>query len=162
MRILLVEDDYLQADWLQPQFEREYPGVAVDCISTELEFRERLDEIVEHPPDVVIIDVMIRWTDPGPNMQRPPEKMAYDGPYRAGLRCQELLAERLPEIPVIFYTVLEQIDLDDELSTMRENVVYLRKDAETESFFQQLRQHLRGQVSVIGGQSRQGRTRDCQ
>ena len=51
-----------------------------------------------------------------------------DGYYRAGIRCVNLLLERgLSSTPIILYTILERIDLAEELESLPANVRYLTK-----------------------------------
>jgi len=141
MKVLVVEDDYLQADWIQRNLERALPGITIYYINTELEFRSRLDYIAGATPDVIVMDIMLRWANPDPNLQLPPEEVKEGGFYRAGLRCQKLLAndERTKDIPVIFYTVLEPYDLESELQQLSGNITYLRKESDLTSLIYRIR-----------------------
>src|SRR6266850_8480467 len=109
MRILIVEDDYLQAEWIYGSLEQALPDAQFDRVSTESEFRSRFDEIANKGPDVVVMDVMLRWADPIPGLDLPPIDVQKEGFYRAGLRCERILArdDRTSQVPVILYTVLE-------------------------------------------------------
>jgi len=127
MSILLVEDDYLQADAVLPVLRKEFPDIRVDIIKTEQEFRQRLEEILAAPPDLVIMDVMIRWTKPSPKFDPPPSDVTEGGRFRAGLRCERLLAERNPEIPVILYSVLGTDDFRKDELPNRPGVLFLSK-----------------------------------
>src|SRR5689334_5119881 len=124
MNILLVEDDYTQAQWIRDTLEDAFPGVEVSHIETEFRFRSGLPMITQTPPDIVILDVMLRWDDPGPNVQPAPPDVAAEGFYRAGLRCQKLLGQSdlTSTIPVILYTVLERADLASDLEGLPNNV----------------------------------------
>lgn len=141
MNIILVEDDHLQAEWARLSFERYFRSVTVRRISTESEFYENLEKFETSPPDLFVIDVMLRWTDPSPTMQPPPEEVLKDGFYRAGLRCERKLAEQesTRSIPVILYTVLEDIDLHPELGNLPKHVTYLRKDSDPTPLINQIR-----------------------
>jgi len=145
MKILIVEDDYLQADWIRANLEQAFSnletGIDIDQIGTELEFRARLADIPKEPPDVIIMDVMLRWTDPSPDMQLPPDDVQEKGFYRAGLRCARLLAKdkRTSDIPVILYTVLEHIDLKGDLQGLPERVIYLLKKSDPTELIQRIR-----------------------
>jgi len=142
MRIVLVEDDYLQSDWMCQKLQQAIPEVYLDCVSTESEFRLRFNEIADGEPDVVVLDVMLRWSDPGPQFIPPPDDVEKEGFYRAGLRCERMLAddERTTRTPVILYTVLEHADLKEELSTLPEHVQYLSKHSDLFPLEQKIRQ----------------------
>jgi CheY-like chemotaxis protein len=132
MRILLVEDDIIQSDFICDALEQEFPGGEVELIKTEQEFRSRLDNIAKRTPDVVIMDVMLRWTDPSPDQVPSPEDVREEGHYRAGFRCRKLLSERgqTKDVPVILYTVLDHADISHELQDISiGEVQYLRKES---------------------------------
>ena len=82
----------------------------------------------EISPDVVVMDVMLRWTDPSPNLVEPPDDIKEAGFYRAGLRCAKLLREHVEtkHTPVILYTVLERSDVHNNL----DDLVHLSKQAD--------------------------------
>ncbi|MBI4257158.1 hypothetical protein HY626_03845 [Candidatus Uhrbacteria bacterium] len=131
MKILVVEDDHLQRDWIRQQLQQEL-NAQIDVIKTELDFRSRLEEITKNPPDVIIMDIMLRWTDPNPAMEPQPEDVKMEGFFRAGLRCEKLLAsdERTKNIPVILYTVLANSDLGDKIKKLGQNIFYVPKDSD--------------------------------
>ncbi len=70
MRVLIVEDDYLEEDLVRGILKRIFkiPDEEIRTISTEGQFRSDIDAIAKSgtPPDLVIMDVMMRWTDPAP------------------------------------------------------------------------------------------------
>lgn len=142
MRILIVEDDYLQAEWIYSNLAQEFPRAQFDRISTESDFRSRFDEIANNSLDVIVLDVMLRWTDPIPELVPPPDDVQQGGFYRAGLRCERLLAcdDRTSHLPVILYTVLESSDLDHELRNLREHVQYLTKESDLSPLIQRIRE----------------------
>ena len=142
MRIVLVEDDYLQSDWMCQKLQQTIPDAYLDRVSTESEFRLRFDEIADRGPDIVVLDVMLRWSDPGPRFVPPPDDVEKEGFYRAGLRCERMLAadERTARIPVILYTVLEHADLKEELSALPEHVQYLSKHSDLAPLQQKIRE----------------------
>lgn len=110
MKIIHVEDDYLVAEKIKQEIKKHFPNAQIEIISTESEFRRRLPELVKLRPDLVIMDVMLRWADASPNIPVAPAEVAKDGRFNAGVRCQRLLAEMDSSIPVIFFTVLENGD----------------------------------------------------
>lgn len=142
MKILIVEDDDYQGEWIYNTLRQNFQGEQIDWIKTEYEFRTRLDsEIIPAPPDVIVIDIMLRWTKPAPKMHvRPPDVKA-EGFYRAGLRCIDLLqkSDNTRNIPVILYTVLDRIELKEELQNLRQNVLYLRKKLDSKQLTKKIR-----------------------
>jgi CheY-like chemotaxis protein len=149
MHILIVEDDYIQASSLQEALRqalgREGRKIDIDRIATEERFRAKLGEIARDKPDVIIMDVMLRWTDAAEPLPEAPEEVRREGYHRAGIRCQRLLAEN-PEtrnIPVIFYTVLEESDLKPELEDLVGNFVYLSKNSSVAPLVEEIRRRTR-------------------
>ncbi|HET9257199.1 MAG TPA: hypothetical protein VFO16_18645 [Pseudonocardiaceae bacterium] len=130
--IVIVEDDHLQEAPLQDYLTGAIAGAQIETICTELEFRTRLPALRAHVPDIVVMDVMLRWTSPAPGAVAPPDDVASGGYYRAGLRCARLLASdsQLCGVPVIFYTILERSDLEREGEALPKNSTYLGKNAE--------------------------------
>ena len=130
MHILIVEDDKLQfetirnaiagSDWLWES--------KIDRIVTELEFKEKFEELARNNPSVILMDVMLKWTTKN-KMVEPPPEIDEQGFFRAGLRCEKMLAldNRTKNIPVIIYSVLGREGLESELS-LRPNVRFVEKD----------------------------------
>lgn len=141
MRIVLVEDDYLQAEDIELSLSRAYGEVSVERIPTESAFRMRLPSLAANPPDIFIIDIMLRWTDPSPLMSPSPED-ARGKNYRAGLRCRSLVESdhTLCKIPVVLYTVLEYSDLARELSNISGIVRHLRKEGDHEPLIERIQE----------------------
>lgn len=137
MYILVVEDDHLQYDPIQDSLKQAFPDAKVDRISTESQFRLFIDSEQAGLPDLVVLDVMLAWAVPSENMPEPPQAVIEGGYYRAGFRCEQLLAqhERTKGIPAILYTVLERDDLEKDLGAVRPNTVYLRKTPDPEDLF---------------------------
>ncbi|MBW8878961.1 MAG: response regulator transcription factor [Acidobacteria bacterium] len=137
MKIVIVEDDYLQAEWLQGILKEHFPHSRLQQIPTELEFRNEVETLRKEPPDLVLLDVMLRWTDPVPDMVPAPEDVRVNGFFRAGFRCEKLLRQ-FPEtenVPVILYTVLEEEDFvkNDfgiDLQKLPPNTLYVSKDSD--------------------------------
>jgi hypothetical protein len=139
MTIVIVEDDYLQADWIYQKLNEAIPNANLEQVSTEGEFRSRFEEIVSKQPDVFVMDVMLRWADPDPNLSIP-EEVEKEGFYRAGLRCEAMVAadSRTSNVPVILYTVLERSDLNSQLITLPEQVQYLPKHSDISPLVQKI------------------------
>lgn len=137
MNILLLEDDHLQAHWIRSELKREFDAT-VRVVRTELEFRDVLPELAAGPPDVAILDVIVRWTDPAPDMADATGG-AEAGPSRAGVRCACLLNERCPDVPIILYTVLETSDLQGDLTDFNADVIHLSKESSPKPLFDRIR-----------------------
>src|SRR5262249_42699285 len=132
MKICLVEDDYLQADWICTEIKGNFPRVNVDIINTEQKFRLQFPRFIKTPPLVFVIDVMLRWTDPAPGAESAPVEVMQNGFYRAGIRCARMLMghPRTANTKIILYTVLEENDLEREIKGLNALVMHIRKDAD--------------------------------
>ncbi|MFO1431007.1 MAG: hypothetical protein U1F76_12810 [Candidatus Competibacteraceae bacterium] len=131
-QILIVEDDAWQADWIEKEIKRHFTNVRIEKVATEYDFRIKLENLKENPPNIILLDVMLRWTDPSPNIIPAPEDVREEGLFYAGFRCERLLREasETEVIPVIFYTVLEKDDIQDRLKKYESsNTYYIPKDA---------------------------------
>ncbi len=117
--ILIVEDDPTQFNLIEEELLRRFKEIEISDIQTEAEFYDRLDEIIASPPDLIIMDMMLRWTDPAPPelMAKPPDQVEEEGYFRAGIRCAHKLlsTKKANEIPVLLFTVLGQEDIEDDL-----------------------------------------------
>jgi CheY-like chemotaxis protein len=136
-RIVVVEDDHLQEGPLEEELLLRFPDARIQTMCTESEFRARLGEMRESVPDVVIMDVMLRWAFPSPDAPPMPEDVETGGHYRAGLRCVRLLAEDdvLRDVPVLLLTILERADLErieEEIASVGPDLAtaYVRKSAD--------------------------------
>jgi CheY-like chemotaxis protein len=150
MYILIVDDDYLQAEWVIDRLKKSFSNSKITWMETEYEFRANLDELTTNPPDVIIMDVMLSWTRPGPDMPEWPADVRDEGFYTAGFRCEKLLSDnkKLKNIPLIFYTVLERADLIERqykfvegsrVYLQKPHRAYLRKESEAEPLIDLIR-----------------------
>lgn len=143
--IVIVEDDHLQEAPLKDYLRVTITDAQIEPICTELGFRTRLPALREHVPDIVVMDVMLRWTFPAPDAVVPPEDVASGGYYRAGLRCARLLANdsQLCGVPVILYTILERSDLERDGEALPKNSTYLGKNTELDVLSRKVRDVLK-------------------
>lgn len=146
--IIIVEDDHLQEGPLQEYLTSTVTDADIETVSTELDFRTRLPALRQRRPDVVIMDVMLRWTFPTPNACPPPADIAADGYYRAGLRCARLLADdpALSGVPVVLYTILERSDLERDGQSLPPNSTYVGKHTDRDVLSRKVRDLLRRPV----------------
>ena len=134
MTIWVVEDNYLQARDVCDDLGNAFPTGSVNRIKTENEFYERIDEIAEDPKTILVLDIMLRWTEPKRDMPARPERVRKEGYYKAGFRCLEELARRKDptQIRVILYTVLDEKDIEEDRKKIPEgykSIRYLAKNA---------------------------------
>lgn len=131
MKIILIEDDFLQAEMMADLLRQELEST-VEIIRTEFDFCGQLEEIGQNPPNVFVIDVMLRWTDPGPVMTMQPRDVLDGGRERAGFRCQERLAaiDATREVPVILYSFFDDSQFDHKVRSLPPSAVYLQKESD--------------------------------
>lgn len=141
MKIILVEDDHLQADEIQDALEEVFSDLEIKRVESEYDFYNLVDEFEETPPDIIIMDVMVRWAYPSPAMPEAPEDVITGQHYRAGFRCLKRLAERKKarSINVILYTVLEPVDIENDVQALPPNVTYLVKESSYNSIIRKVR-----------------------
>jgi len=152
MRLLLVEDDHLEARRVKTALRTAFPSCDVELISTEHAFRDRFEATVALRPDVVLMDLMLRWTDPSPAMPVVPEDVKNGGHWNAGARCCRMLLSdpRTQNIPIIIYSAVDQRTLDRATQGSPETVFPIRKDRDEETVIRLLRGvlHSRGQLET--------------
>lgn len=120
MYVLIIEDDPVQASFIERSLEEEgFNKLEIERIATESQFNENFVDISRKKPDIIIMDIMLRWADPSRKKVRimPSEKVKKEGFYRAGIRCVEMLTKKseTQNIPIIIYSVLDRADLDSDL-----------------------------------------------
>ena len=141
MQILIVEDIEQQAAWLTEKLKGLFPRATVRHIRTESGFIDGFDEISDTPPDLVLMDMMLRWADPAPDAPMTPQ--AYAGFQRAGLRCVNMLQSHpgTSRVPIIITTVLE--DVDFEPGELPANVSLVTKEVDPSGLFAEIRKRVR-------------------
>jgi DNA-binding NarL/FixJ family response regulator len=124
MKIILVEDDWDQEKAICDALRANFDGLEVETITTESGFIKSLDRIVRERPDLVIFDMMLRFADPSPSLDDTWLDLDEYLVQQAGLRCQKLLSDRVPEIRTLFYSILQKKEVGCEVP---EGVCYLPK-----------------------------------
>jgi TIR domain len=138
MKVVIVEDDYLQAEHIRSWLLEVWPHIEIEAIQTEAEFRSKLPDLSAQPPNIVIMDYLLRWSDPRPDAHLPPDEVKAAGFYGAGLRCIDLLQQNdiMRSVPVVLYTVLERSDIDESILRFPPNVKFLHKASEKDRLIQ--------------------------
>lgn len=148
MYILIVEDDPLQAELMIEAINADalLGKSRVERISTEFLFRQKFEEIVRDRPDVITIDIMLRWADASPmvTVETTPKEVVEKGIFEAGLRCERLLSKepQTKHIPIIFYTIVSEEDLGEGLP-QRANLLHIPKDSDLSPLIRAIRDVLR-------------------
>jgi CheY-like chemotaxis protein len=129
IKILLVEDDSLQSDDTAAHLRKVFGG-PVDVLNTESELVNRLPRIAADPPDVFVIDINLRWTDPLPVMPKAPQRVLDEGKELAGFRCCDLLSEceETRHVPIVLYSIVDRSHYEHRLHNLPDWVVYIPKD----------------------------------
>lgn len=140
MRVVLVEDNRREAEELERELAEGF-RCNVSTIRTELEFCDRLDELQRNPPDLFIIDVILRWTTPGPGFRAEPDEVRKGGREMGGFRCVERLQDRLSTrgIPIVLYSHFQRFNFEKELQGMPKTVAYAEKRSDPRLLFQTIR-----------------------
>jgi hypothetical protein len=144
MKIYYLEDDWRYAAQVKVKLDRlaHERGFQWDLqrIATETAFINLMNDIrigKKSKPDCFMLDVMVRFSDPCPedaeNQSEEQEIPPYD---RAGLRCAALIKEVFPDVPIIFFTILDPEDmvLDLEDSGLQD-AYYIAKSNEITPLF---------------------------
>jgi len=141
MRVLLVEDDHLQADVIIQSLNHEFSDIIVITVDSESEFYEWVDSQDNNLPDLIIMDIMLRWCEPNPKMPIPPPEIESAGHFRAGIRCLKRLKETdgLESVPVVIYSVLSDRELGKELEASPHHIVHLEKDTNPQRLIMHIR-----------------------
>lgn len=157
MKILIVEDDHSEAEYLTSTLAKEFTGVEITVIRTESAFRKSLPDLIVTPPNVIVLDMLLRWSDFSEDV--PAEVPTEHDYFRAGLRCQELLAsnQRTADIPIIFYSVVERSDLPS--FQLPKNAFYCSKSAESFDLVRKVRSSLAAQYHIPANNSHDNRNR---
>jgi CheY-like chemotaxis protein len=149
MRALLVEDDSVQFEYVQEKLSAAFPGLEITAICTESDFRRKFDAVATYPPDIAVVDVMLRWTDASADyVSCPTEVRADKGHYRAGFRCAAMLAAdpRTRDVPVIIYSVLDQDDVQAQVEQLGQKHRFIRKETYIGNLAAEIRAALPGSI----------------
>jgi len=129
IRVLLVEDDHVQRSYVQ-QALADGLDATIEAKTCEWEFERDFDFLASDPPDVAILDIMLRWASPSKDRAAPPKGAT---PYHAGLRCAKRLREdqRTRDVKVVLYSVLPKEDIPDV--ELPEDVIFIVKEPDCQN-----------------------------
>jgi hypothetical protein len=132
MNIFSLEDDESFWNLLKEALESEFRNIHLSWIRTESDFYYHIPDFIKTPPDLFLLDVMVKWADASEKMPTPPKDVEREKYFRAGLRCRKRLLEdqHTASIPVILYTVLEQVDMDQLATDLPKNTWFAGKTAD--------------------------------
>lgn len=132
MRIVSLEDDEPFWDLLREALEEGLPGAELTWVRTESEFYSWMPKFAEAPPDIFVLDVMVKWADAAEIMPPAPRRVIKEGYYRAGLRCRARLRRTAATrgIPVILYTVLERGDIEKVIQKLPADTAFVGKSGD--------------------------------
>jgi hypothetical protein len=123
MNIVSLEDDEPFWDLLNETLESEFRDIHLHWIHTESQFIEQIPDFIKNPPDLFLLDVMVKWADASAEMPTPPKAVEAGKYFRAGIRCRMRLLDhpKTKFIPVVLFTVLEQEDMEQVVKNLPEN-----------------------------------------
>jgi len=141
--IVIVEDFEPYAkelvEVLVDQFPELNPPGAIQLITTEAEFHQSLEIFAAAAPKLFIVDIMLRYQDPGSSDEAVPpeirERATRDRFYRAGIRCAKRLRDdvRFSSSSIILHTILDEADLKSDADyPMPSNCIYVPKEGESQ------------------------------
>jgi len=138
MRVLIVEDNSHHAERVKTCLEKIFVDVLISVLSTEHAVVSNIDKIAAGQVDIIILDVVLPWCEPTPEMPEPPEGYDTKSPYRAGIRCLKLFLNHavLRDIPVIVHSVVEPETLKGLPDNIPPSVLFLSKPLEPERMAQ--------------------------
>ena len=111
-RILVLEDDPLQAEWLSDEvIWRAFPDAQLLYFDSEHSFLKALAEkkIQGWTPQYAIMDLLVRYYSPRDlaDLRSPPNFDKIPDPKEAGIRCRKELLTECPEVKSVIVTVLD-------------------------------------------------------
>jgi hypothetical protein len=116
--------------------------VEVSTIETESSFGAALPALKATPPNIIVLDMLLRWAD------SPSEGSTEPDFFAAGVRCGELLRAdpRTAGIPIIYYSVLDRDQIPE--FQLPKNAFYCPKTPELFDLLRKIRSLLAAQRKV--------------
>ncbi len=109
-KILVLEDDPVQADWIVELIGREFPDADLRLLESESVFIRFVQmEISQWQPDCALLDLLIHYYSIEDLEQE--SEISFDNlqPFaEAGHRCADLLQQHVPRCRITLLTVMDQ------------------------------------------------------
>jgi len=141
MKIVLLEDDQEQAAYVSQRLEAAFAGTDIQLLDSEASFIDWTHANATAPPDLFIIDVMVRWSQPGVTVFYSSPREAGETFERAGIRCVSLLQRnpRTAVVPVVLYSVLHRLDYVSLLDALPPHYSILKKEVTADNLILHIR-----------------------
>ena len=120
MRCVLMDDDITFSELVIQEIVKRFPKLKgqIDLISTEKEFRSRLEQPGSFRYDLAILDLMVHWVEQD-KVELVDPRLTKGGYFRAGVRCLVEL-RKCPEtaaIPVIIHSAVDKDEVSDAVES---------------------------------------------
>jgi len=136
MKIILVEDDSLQASYVTEKIRDHFGKSDVICCSNASEFVKAISSLNVDPPDAIILDMMLPWCDFDDLSS---SEMPDDYPnLGGGIWCAKaaLATGKLAKVPIIIHSVASERTVAEELPP---SVFFVSKTEHPDSLIRVLR-----------------------
>lgn len=130
MRVAVLEDDPSQVRAIENALKELFSGCEVLRYSCGSELHASIEDLLDHPPDLFVLDVVVAWETierlilDAPDLSEPPED--YKRGF-GGLWFQKRLRQAGVEGAIILFTVLEEETIRNAPIPLDEKVCYLPK-----------------------------------
>jgi CheY-like chemotaxis protein len=137
--ILMIEDNFTTG---QPLLDRiEVVFGKQRWLKSESDFRLAFDELTSKPPQVAVIDVMLKWDIPRREEEKRRQPADAQPMHEAGLRCARMLLTNpaTQRIAIILYSNIDREDLSEHVKRLPGNVSYLQKVPDPDTLIDAIR-----------------------
>lgn len=139
MKIILLEDDHIQASRIIDEMEHYFGMPKISLYSNASEFIKELPEICAVPPDLFLFDMMLQWSAVEDLASREiPSDFEYS---QAGIHCAKavLSSPKISSIPIILHTFVRAEVIQSTFGVMPKNVSIIGKEENTRSLMMMIR-----------------------
>lgn len=128
--IVVLQDDHIDREDISKLLKKEFSRFNVLMLGTEAEFHSVFPQLVAAPPSLALLDMRVKWTNPAPEMPTPPPEVLAGTGRESGARCWKMLRghPRTANVPVIFYTVIDERYNAGEAAVADPLVKFVEKD----------------------------------
>lgn len=113
MKVVLIEDDQLQAGWTRDALSDAFEDLEIRHFATSSGFVAALPELAVSGFDVLISDMLVRWTTLDSDSTRAPDGWRY---FEAGVQHVNAMrqTEGLRNVPAILWTVMSSSAISND------------------------------------------------